>query len=185
VKLKKVEMRMKRCVHLGQSPASYQQGDLNESIRDMVPGAFTKLHNEFGPGLELLLRRQVPQTELAAVIDKILGNVTLAIESDGLSSLDLLPALVRSTARQLIPTSMAQIETAVNGLHSAVLEGILQQLPDNQREALEMVYVDGTDDQTICAHTQLTIDELIELKGSVRERFRMTAVGQQSRAVSQ
>jgi hypothetical protein len=176
---------MKTCVQEEENSDLNRWGDLTESIRGKVPGAYTRLHSEFGRGLELILRRQVPPTELRVVVDEILGNVMLVIECDGLSSPDLLPALVRRTARVFVPTTTPWTKTEVNALHSAVLEGIVQQLLDSQREALAMVYVDGTDDQTTCARTRLTINELTALKDSIRERFRMTAVGQQSRAMNQ
>jgi hypothetical protein len=176
---------MKAYVHEKENSDLSRWGDLTESIRGRVPGACVTLRNEFGRGLELILRRQVPQTELSQVVDEILANVMLSIECEGLSSPDLLPALVRRTARVFIPTTTPWTEMAVNVPPSAVLECILQQLPDNQREALAMVYVDGTDDQTTCARTGLTINELIAVKDSVRERFRITAIGRQSRAMSQ
>jgi hypothetical protein len=174
---------MKTCVRLDENSDGNRWGDLTTSIRAKVPGAYIRLHNEFGRGLELILRRQIPKTQLGAVLDQILGNVTLAIECGGLSTPDLLPALVRCTARELIPTSVARIETEVSGRPNEVLERILQQLPNNQREALEMVYVDGTDDHTVCARTRLTINELTAIRDSVRERFTLASGGRRSNAM--
>jgi hypothetical protein len=176
---------MKTCMHSNGTSDRNRWGDLTESIRRKAPGAKIRLRDEFAPGLELILRRQVPPAELSAVIDRILSDVMLAIECDGLSSPDFLSALVRSTARRLIPTSTARIEAEVNARPNEVIECILQELPDHQREALRMVYVEDADDQTVCARTKLTLNELTALKNSMRERFVVTAVGQHSRAMSQ
>ena len=82
--------------------------DLIESVRGRVLGANIRLHKEFDRGLELLLCHQVPSAELSGVIREILAHVTLSIESEDITSPELLPALVRRVARQLIPMSVLQ-----------------------------------------------------------------------------
>jgi hypothetical protein len=144
---------------------------LTESVLKKDPGASLKLHKEFEHGLKLLLRRQVSSVKLSGAIHKILADVTRTIVSDGLTSPDLLPALVRRAARHLIPLSAPRIETEVNVVPNVILQSILAQLPQNQRDALEMVYVDGADDQVVCALKGLTIRELTTIRASVRERF--------------
>ncbi len=176
---------MKTRLHPNEDTDLNRWGDVTESIRGRVPGANIWLHKEFARGLELLLRRQVPPTELADTIDKILGNVMRAIECDGLSRPDLLPALVRSTARQLISMSVPRIETEVNDPPSALLESMLQHLPENQREGLEMIYVDGADNRTVCALTRLNMNELIAIKSSIRERFLLISRRQWSKTMGQ
>jgi hypothetical protein len=175
---------MTTCEHPNEGADLNRWSDLTESLRGKIPGASLKLHKEFERGLEVLLRRQVPVGELSSVINRVPATVTLTIASDGLIDPDLLPALVRRTARQLIPTSAPAIEAEVDIGPNVILAGILQHLPHNQREALEMVYVDGADHRVVCALKGLTIKELTTIKSSVRERF-MVTVNQRSKAVHQ
>jgi hypothetical protein len=144
--------------------------DLTESLRKNVLGANIRLHKEFVRGLELMLGKQVPSGELSSVIQNVLANVALTIESGGLDSSDLLPAMVRRAARRLIPQGVPRTEP-VNAPPNAMLESLLQQLTPNQRGALEMVYVDGADDQAVCALKGLTIEELTTIRTSLRERY--------------
>jgi hypothetical protein len=175
---------MTTCEHPNEGADLNRWRDLTESLRGKIPGASLELHKEFERGLEVLLRRQVPAEELSSVINRVLANVTLTIASDGLIDPDLLPALVRRTARQLIPVSDPAIEAGVGIAPNVILEGILQHLPHNQREALKMVYVDGADHRAVCALNGLTIKELTTIRSSVRERF-MVTVSQRSKAVHQ
>jgi hypothetical protein len=159
------------CEHPNDEADGNRWRDLTESVHAKVLGANIRLHKEFERGLELLLCRQVPAGELFGIIQKILENVVRTIESDGLSSPDLLPALVRRAARQLIPLTVPRAEQVNAPPPNAILESILRPLPHNQREALEMVYVGGLDDEAVCARNGLTIQELTALRASVRERF--------------
>jgi hypothetical protein len=163
---------MTTCEHPNDDRDRNRWRNLTESLWGRVSGANIGLHKEFERGLELLLCRQVPSGELRGVIHRILTNVRLAIESDRMADPDLLPALVRRTARQVIPISATRTELGVKTLPpNAVLESFLQQLPHNQREALTMVYVHGIDDHGVCALKGLTIKELTGIRASVRERF--------------
>jgi hypothetical protein len=159
------------CEHSNEGADLDRWRNITESVRGKALEANIKLYKEFEQGLELLLRRQVPSVELSGVIHAILAAVMKAIESDGLPSPDLLPALVRRTARQLIPMTVPRIETDASVTPNVMLESILQRLPPNQREALEMVYVGGADDQVVCGLKGLTIKELTTIKTSVREQF--------------
>ena len=166
------------CEHSNESADLDRWRNVTESVRGKVLGANIKLYKEFERGLELMLRRQVPSVELSGVIREILATVTQTIESDGLSSPHLLPALVRRTARQRIPRTVRWIETEVSVTPNVMLESILRRLPHNQREALEMVYVGGADDQVVCALNGLTIKELTTIKTSVREQFMVISTSQ-------
>jgi hypothetical protein len=159
---------------------------LTEAVRSRESGANLRLRKEFGRGLELVLHRQVPSKDLANVIDKVLGNVTLAIEFGGLTCPDLLPSLVRQAAREVIPSRSPPIEQGMGATPlNAMLQKLLRQLPQNEREALEMVYLDGADDDTVCALKGLNLKELGAIRTSVRERYMMTSSGRWSKATHQ
>jgi hypothetical protein len=170
------------CEHSNEGADLDRWRNVTESVRGKVLGANAKLYKEFERGLKLLLRPQVPAVELSGVIHAILATVMQTIESDGLTSPDLLPALIRRTARQIIPMTVARIETDVSVMPNMMLESILQRLPPNQRDALEMVYLDGTAVETVCALKGLT--ELATIRASVRSRFMAISASQGSKAMS-
>src|SRR3981189_658768 len=101
---------MKTCEHPNDDTDGNRWRDLVESLRGKVPGSDIRLQEAFKRGLEALLCRQVPSAELAGLVYEILANVTRTIESDGLASPDLLPALVRRVARLFIPVSAPRPE---------------------------------------------------------------------------
>jgi len=159
--------------------------DLAAAVRGRVSGANVRLRREFERGLELVLCLQVPSGELSGVVQMILATVTRTIESDGLTSPNLLPALVRRTARQLIPLSVPRIDPVSALPPNPMLVSILLQLAPNQREALEMVYVlHGAGDRAVCELKGLTINELTSIKTSVRERFQGISASSESTVMS-
>jgi DNA-directed RNA polymerase specialized sigma24 family protein len=177
---------MNTCEHPNEETDRNRWRDLVESLRGKVPGADIRLQEAFKRGLELLLCRQAPSAELAGVVYKILANVTRTIESDGLASPDLLPDLVRRVARLFIPVSVARAEPEVKTSQpNAILGSILQGLPPNQREALKMVYVDGTDDESVCALNELSIKEVTMIRVSVRDQFLAISARERSKAMGQ
>ena len=83
--------------------------------------------------------------------------------------------------------TVPRIKTEVNVtpiMPIMMLKSILQRLPPNQREALEMVYAGGTDDETVCALKELTTNELATVRASVRNRFMAISASQGSKAMS-
>jgi hypothetical protein len=172
------------CEHSNEGADLDRWRDLIASVRGKVLGADIRLHKEFEQGLELMLCRQVPSEELPGAIQKIVANVTRTLGSDGLTSPNLLPALVLRSARQLIPLTVPRTEPVSALPPNPMLVSILRQLAPNQREALEMVYVGGADDQTACALKGLTANELAALKTSIRQRFRAFSASPGPKAMS-
>jgi hypothetical protein len=172
------------CEHSNEGTNLDRWVDLIASVRGNFLGADIGLGKEFRRGLELMLCRQVPSEGLPGVIQKIVASVTKAIRSDGLTSPNLLPALVLRTARQLIPLTVPRTEPASALTPNPMLESILRQLAPNQREALVMVYVHGAGDRAVCELKGLTINELTSIKTSARERFQGISASSESTVMS-